>query len=386
MIWYNQGTHIKLDGVHILCDPSFTTDEHPEYEAYLEIRKKNPINPDYNDVDIILVSHAHADHCDRLDYFSKSKVKVLAHPMTMSLKSSLFTNLSNKTMMNSGDTIEFGGLKISAYNSGHCGGSLMFLIEGETKKILFTGDLNTQVTVSTYPARPIECDVVVMEATFGDPKFIFPPRDQVYGDIYKYLNDTFATKDVIIMFCQSLGKVQDIAKLIRNFKENDIRIAMDSYSYSCTRMYDQYYDKINNEINHFGDDINELPKQSYIQISELFNPKRKTLVMHSMIKDKIIDDISNISRTYGLHEPPIVLLSGLSEDILRPIIDMHNPAIFQVSNHSDYQELINFAKLCFASKVCVFHGSAKTFKVEASKELEATVYNLHEESCPISDD
>lgn len=381
VIWYNQGTHIRLNGIHILCDPTFTTDEHPEWEEYQSMRKKAAMNNDYSDVDLIVVSHGHADHCDRLGYFSETHITVLAHPMTMDLKGSLFADFPNSKEMRDGDKFEFEGIKIYAHDSGHCGGSLMFLFEIDDIRILFTGDLNTQVTSSTYPARPIPCDILIMEATFGDPKYKFPSRDQINMEIYQFLHDNFKEKDVVLMFGQALGKVQEIVKLIRGFRDQDIKILLDGYSYICTQSYERNYGEIKEKINHFGKDIHEGKKQAYIQINDAFDPTRKTLVLSHMAKDALLEDIPSLFRKFGLIDPPIVLLSGLSDDILRDVLDMYNPIVYKISNHADYESLVRFAKRCQAEKVCVFHGKAKTFKKEAEKELNVPIYYLHGERC-----
>jgi len=382
-IWYNEGIHILLDTIHILCDPTFTTNENIDYESYIKKKTDNFLNTDYMHVNLILISHGHTDHCDRLDYFHETQIKVIAHPMTINLRPNLFTNLPNLTPIRENETIKFEDLLITAYSSGHCGGSLMYFIIYKNKKILFTGDFNPQLSVSNIAAKPIPCDILIMETTFGDPKFQFPPKDQIYGELYKYLNETFKKREVILMFCQSLGKTQDIVKLIRNFNVNDIKIVLDSYGYTSTKLFEQYYGKINHEINHFSSDLTKDPKQTYIEISELFNPKKKTLIISSL-KDDLLDDIANLSRQFGLIEPPIVLLSGLSKEVLQPIIDMYNPIIYQISNHADFNDLITFINMCSPSSVCVFHGYSKEFKKEAVKYYSTIpIYDIHFETCTL---
>lgn len=372
-IWYNQGTHIITDNIHILCDPTFTNLSERDYDEYVEHRKKNTMNPDYSNINFVLISHAHADHIDRLDYFEGMNIPIITHPMTASLKDKLFKTFENVILLVDKGTINLNNIKVTAFNSGHCGGSLMYFIESSEGTILFTGDINDQSCTSTYPPISMKCDVLIIEASFGDPKYIFPNRSVVEKEIYDYLNDSFEKSDTILMYGQALGKNQDMIMLIRSFSVQDIMIALDLYTYSCTKIYDTFYGPIEPKIPHGNMNV------AFMSQSDLFLPKKKTLfICHS--SSYKIDDVNALCEKYGLYNPPICVLSGYGTEFIENVIEAFPwTKVFKISSHSDYQGLVNFINLCNPNVICSFHGKSPKFKQICRNEFKWNIFNIHED-------
>jgi putative mRNA 3-end processing factor len=381
--WYDQGTHLIIDGIHLLFDPTYTTNtKHAvPYEQIQKWQQQNGYNPDYETVDCILVSHAHGDHTDRLDYapFYQRKLPLIAHPLTFLIRNRMCDKYPAKVPILPGQTVPFKHLQISASYSGHCGGSVMFLIQSRHHRILFTGDLNTQRTISTFPPEPVEADVVITESTFGHPAFSFPNRDGVYREIYEFLHDQFAVKhqEVVVMYGHSLGKVQDLIYLINSFADLHPVILIDGYSLTITRAFERYY----------------APLGPYRMQTDVFEPEPPTVIING-IQNYTKDDLDTLCHRFGLQNPPIGVATGwnaadgsgeeLSESV-RPdqtaemtaagYTDLH---FFMLSSHAGYDDLITFLHACNPAHVCCFHGFSGELAKHIPNELGIGATDLHE--------
>ena len=69
-------------------------------------------------------------------------------------------------------TVEFNGIKFSAFRAGHVLGAAMFLIEIDGIKILYTGDYSREEDRHLKPAEVPDCeiDVLIVESTYGVQK------------------------------------------------------------------------------------------------------------------------------------------------------------------------------------------------------------------------
>lgn len=345
-MFYSEGIHAIVDGIHILVDPSFTSNKDIDIEELISIRKSNHHNPDYDSVDIILLTHAHSDHSDRLGEFKHTRIPLVCHPMTNTLRQKLIGSFENIHLLLQDEEYEFRSLRITAKEAGHCGGSLMFYVESNEGTILFTGDFNTMPSLSQNPALPIKCDILVMEATFGNPQYTFPLRNEVYGDIATFLKQKRDEgHPAVIMFGQGLGKAQDIVSLIGNIEDFECQIYMDHYSLMETKIFSQYYGDIGNYKS---------------QTEAPFYPDGFTIYFFHMMVNKLEDTIVSTTQRYGMRNPPIVILTGWDSEKIGSIKgSIPNMKFFQISNHSGFNELITFAQQCNPKHVLTFHGAAE---------------------------
>ena len=68
-------------------------------------------------------------------------------------------------------------------------GSAQLMIEGERGRFVYTGDFKLARSYTCEPPEVKQCDVLLMECTYGRPQYVFPSRDEVEDAIV-----SFATK------------------------------------------------------------------------------------------------------------------------------------------------------------------------------------------------
>ena len=149
--------------------------------------------------DVNLVSHAHADHTFRTT------------PETVVCSAETAALVEART----GATVpEFreGTEEVTLLPSGHVVGSRAALVEGE-QSYLYTGDFATRDRLYLDGFEPVDADVLVMETTYGDPTYRFPPERELQGRIRDWLADN--SDRPLFLFGYSLGRAQKLQRLAR---------------------------------------------------------------------------------------------------------------------------------------------------------------------------
>jgi len=167
----------------------------------------------------IFISHAHADHSTGL----RSKFLKYSSPETRKI----FENLSGRSVVNFHDTnfgrpIKFGDVEVNPINAGHMLGSTQFLVTLPDTTILYTGDINYIDTLTTKGAEKVECDILVTEATYGDPSYVFPDREGIYANIVKWTLEQISKGLVPTFQVYAAGKAQELVRLFNLYTNLDV--------------------------------------------------------------------------------------------------------------------------------------------------------------------
>lgn len=164
---------------------------------FAEDKNADPFDYNIKDIDVIVLTHAHLDHCGRLPRLWKEgfRGKIYATPATRDLaelimsdaahimledaqeegKEPLYLTVDVANTISLFELIEYHtpteiakGVKLEFYDAGHILGAAMALIEADGKKIVFSGDIgNHPVPILRQPEVFEAADVVIMETTYG---------------------------------------------------------------------------------------------------------------------------------------------------------------------------------------------------------------------------
>ena len=156
-----------------------------------------------------VVTHAHYDHVYGLSQSLNSCKAVYATPLTRDMIAVLYGIQAERIKpLNCGEAVMVGDDVMAFYPADHIPGSVQVLVEDVNGyRALYTSDFR-------LPGAPIlEADVLVIEATYGHPRCVRPPIDEVYQALVKLI-DSQIDKSPIHIY-GFYGKVQEVMEVLR---------------------------------------------------------------------------------------------------------------------------------------------------------------------------
>lgn len=149
------------------------------------------------------VSHAHSDHI-------AGHSEIIASAGTARL---MQARLSGERVEN---TLEFGvpsevrGLRMTLLPAGHIFGSAQLFLETGAGSLLYSGDFKLRPSLSAEPAETCHAETLIMETTYGLPKYRMPPTDETLAQMVEFCREALEEKAVPVLLGYSLGKSQEI--------------------------------------------------------------------------------------------------------------------------------------------------------------------------------
>ena len=172
----------------------------PQAELWLDPRLPKPL---------AFVSHAHSDHTGRHE-------KTIATPTTLRLMQARMGDWEGeKIPLPFGETRNFENFRLRLLPAGHVLGSAQAFVETDQGTLLYTGDFKLRQGASAETAAHCQAETLVMETTYGLPRYVFPPFDEVMAQILKFCIETLEENSVPILLGYSLGKAQEILASLR---------------------------------------------------------------------------------------------------------------------------------------------------------------------------
>lgn len=156
-----------------------------------------------------LVSHAHSDHLYHLGTSLRECRAVLATPLTRDFIGILQgrRKAGRIRTLAYGETFELAGEHLELHPAGHIAGSAQALLTtADGVRIAYTGDLRSP------PAPVLRADILVTEATYGDPAHVRPFRDRVEGCFLELVRERLKQGPVCVAGYH--GKLQEAVEML----------------------------------------------------------------------------------------------------------------------------------------------------------------------------
>lgn len=118
------------------------------------------------------------------------------------------------TEMPLGKPIEYGSVQLTAIPAGHCLGSAMLFAETEEDSFLYTGDFKLGPSLTSVEVEPRHAKTLIMESTFGRPNYRLPPRDQVIEELVSLVRQALEEERTPVVHAYALGKSQEASKIL----------------------------------------------------------------------------------------------------------------------------------------------------------------------------
>ncbi|KAL4224525.1 Cleavage and polyadenylation specificity factor subunit 3 [Mactra antiquata] len=234
---------------------------------------------DIEEIDLILISHFHLDHCGGLPYFlektgfkgrcfmthaSKAIYRWLLSDYVkvsnIGTDDMLYTDKDIENSMDKIETINFhqevdvGGVKFWCYTAGHVLGAAMFMIEIAGVKVLYTGDFSCQEDRHLCSAEipNVHPDVVITESTYGT--HIHEDREDREARFTGLVHDIVTRGGRCLIPVFALGRAQELLLILDEYWTNhpelhDVPIYYaSSLAKKCMSVYQTYVNAMNEKI------------------------------------------------------------------------------------------------------------------------------------------
>ncbi|GGE34684.1 ligase-associated DNA damage response exonuclease [Psychroflexus planctonicus] len=156
-------------------------------------------------VDKVIISHGHADHSrwGHQKYITHhDNVPIVKHRLGE-------VNIESKAY---GESFTINNVKFSLHPAGHIIGSAQVRVEHKGEVWVFSGDYKDEADGVCTPFEAVPCHTFITECTFGLPAFKWKPQAEVFEEINQWWKQNQADGRTSVLFGYSLGKAQRLLK------------------------------------------------------------------------------------------------------------------------------------------------------------------------------
>lgn len=156
-------------------------------------------------VDKAIISHGHADH----SRWGNKKYITHHHNIPIMKHRLGEIDVEGKAY---GESFTINTVKFSLHPAGHVIGSSQIRVEHKGEVWVFTGDYKDEADGVCMPFEAVKCHTFITECTFGLPAFKWKPQAEVMQDINQWWAENKAEGRTSVLFGYSLGKAQRLLK------------------------------------------------------------------------------------------------------------------------------------------------------------------------------
>jgi putative mRNA 3-end processing factor len=86
----------------------------------------------------------------------------------------------------------------------------MIVAESEEGRVAYTGDFKLRENPFSPGAAVPRCDTLIMECTFGEPRYVFPPDEELLARLITFIEEARAEGATPVLLAYALGKGQEV--------------------------------------------------------------------------------------------------------------------------------------------------------------------------------
>jgi DNA ligase 1 len=271
------------------------------------------------------VSHAHSDHI-------APHQEIIVSERTARLMQARLPGVRNEHVLPFGEMRTVRDVDLMLLPAGHIFGSAQIFLETANDSLLYTGDFKLRHGKSAEPAEWRQADTLIMETTYGLPRYRLPSTEQVVDQIVAFCREAIEESEVPVLLGYSLGKAQEILCALDGA---GLTPMLHGSVFQMTRIYEQFGQSFCKYVRYNANDI-----------------AGKVL---------ICPPSANRSRMFEkIPRKRVAMISGWAVEpnaIYRYQVD----AAFPLSDHADYDDLLRYVDLVQPERVLTLHGFAAQF-------------------------
>jgi len=294
--------------------------------------------------DRAFVSHAHSDHCAR-------HREILCTPATARLMRARLPGRRTEHVLPFGQTEQLTtDTTVTLHPAGHIFGSAMSLIEHSSHgRLLYTGDFKLHAGLAAEPCATPRADVLIMETTFGLPRYVFPPVEQIRADIVQFCQRALADGVTPVFYAYGLGKSQELLCILG---AAGLPVMLHAETLRLT----------------------ETCRALGLALPACRAFSADALPGHVVICPPQSQHAAFLRK---IPSPRTALVSGWAID-RSTIYRQRCDAAFPLSDHADFPELLRFVELVQPKRVLTLHGFAAEFAQQLRQRgIEAWAISEH---------
>jgi len=362
------------------------------------------------DVDALLLTHAHLDHCGLVPDVASRGTPIVSTPVTGALAERMaedtlrvselenyprpfhptaIGDLNHYLRPSKPGRVEYrGGFEFQMYNAGHIPGAVMFNFPQQD--FLFTGDIHTVDTQLTRAAKPRSCKTLAIESTYGGREH--PDRKKIESELVDSIEDVVNSGGKVVLPSFGLGRSQELLMLTRNL---GFEVWLDGMGRDIARILQKYPGSIRdvsslhktirqtNFVKHHRQRDAALNADVIVTTSGMLNGGP---VLHYL--SKLRKDSSSAVFLTGFQVPGtnghLLKETGkirLDRNPESPAFDLQcQYKSFDLSGHAGHSQIVDFINKCSPEKVILYHGDNREAFIDDLKEYDLV---LPQENEPI---
>ena len=280
-------------------------------------------------VDRAVITHGHSDHAR---WGNKS---YLCHHHTLPILQ-LRLGPNHYQSVDWNEPVIMNGVKVSLHPAGHIIGSSQIRVEYLGEVWVVSGDYKCENDGLSGQFEIVPCNTFITESTFGLPIYNWKPQQEIYADMQQWIKELNNDGKTAVLTAYSLGKAQ---RILQPISETGIPIFLHGAVYNVHRtLVDAGW---------------KLPPAKRV---ELDAPK------DSFKKSVVIVPGSAIGSPWMKRFTPYAVGSCSGWMQVRGNVRRRNvDAGFALSDHADWNGLLQTIKATGAEKVFVTHGFQSAF-------------------------
>ncbi len=267
------------------------------------------------------ISHAHTDHARR-------HREALLTPQTLALIPE-GRRPRGWRMLGYGEPLRRSGATVTLHPAGHMLGSAMLHHAYRGSSVLYTGDLKLRLSNGSKLHVP-KADVLIIETTYGRPHFRFGDPDATVELIALWCRRALDSNVTPVLLCHALGKTQEMMLLLEPY---GFEFALEKRCVAAARDYAAAGKTLPQWVELDGEPV----------------PGR-VVIAPPAGKDEV--------RRLGRYRT--ALISGWAKDAEFARL-FGADTCFDLSDHCDFDELLEVVDLSGADQVYTVHGYTEDF-------------------------
>ena len=278
---------------------------------------------------ISFVSHAHIDHLHN----QHGEGVLLASKQTTEI-----AKMRGYSIGNYKEEYE----NFSLIDAGHILGAKGLLFGDD---VFYTGDIDTRDRGFMKGAKVPKCKTLITECTFGMPEYTFPKLDETVKRVNEIISDLYAKGKPVILLGYELGKAQILSYLFSHWEP----------------YYHDSVKKVNDVYRKFGISLKDSAGHTEAETKGYLDKKPWL-----MIAPNLSGRSSFVKHMKSKYDAITIGFSGWAQSSRFSFARGHDYSI-ALSDHCDYNELLELVKRCDPEKIYTVHGFVDEFASDLTK-------------------